>query len=138
MKYSLELQDELFTLFINDAEICSLVGIDDNTDMAECSTKIRRGIQPDTVVNDGPDLFLDYFVVPSYSIGTGNYLTNETVLEFDIYGKYRGQMTKLFRAINRVLKGKYEDMKIVAEGYSVSPVTGLYLYMFRTKPLVKA
>jgi hypothetical protein len=138
MKYALELQDELFSLFIMDAEICTLLNINDSTDIADCSTKIRRGIQPAKVVNDAPDLFLDYFVVPSYSIDTGNYLTNGTILEFDIYGKYKGQIAKLFRAVNRVLKENYEDMRIIAEGNMDSPVTGLYLYMFRTKPLVKA
>lgn len=138
MKYALDLQDELFSLFTMDAEICALLGINDSTDIVECSTKIRRGIQPVKTVNDGPNLFFTYFVVPSYSIGTGNYLTNGAIIEFDIYGKYKGQMSKLFRAVNRVLKENYEDMRIIAEGNVDSPVVGLYLYMFRIKPLVKA
>lgn len=138
MKYALDLQDELFDLFTADAEICALLDINDSTDIADCSNKIRRGIQPATVVNDGPSLFLSYFIVPSYSIGTGNYLANGTIIEFDIYGKYKGQISKLFRAVNRVLKENYEDMQIIAEGNMDSPVVGLYLYMFRTKPLVKA
>ena len=116
MDYVIELQDELFDLFRNDKEICMLLGIKDNTSIAECSTKIRRGIQPAVAANDSPNLFIAYWIVPSYGITTRNYLTNESVIEFDLYFKYRGTMVKLFKAMQRVLKTHYEDMVIVAEG----------------------
>lgn len=138
MDYVVNLQDELFDLFREDKEICSLLGIKDNTSISECSTKIRRGIQPAISANDSPNLFISYWVVPSYGIRTWNYLTNESVIEFDLYFKYRGAMVKLFKAIQRVLKAHYEDMTIVAEGNSDSPVTGLNAYMFRVNPLVKS
>lgn len=137
MKYALELQDELYSLFIHDAEICKLVGIKDTTNIADCDKYIRRGIQPVAVVNEAPPLFFNYYVVPNTGINTKNYLVNEAVIEFDIYGKYKGLMTKLFKAINKVLKEHYEDMRLVAEGSCDSPVTGLYLYIFRVKPLVR-
>lgn len=136
MKYALELQEELFGLFINDSTVCSLLSITDNTNLTDCSNKIRKGIQTATTVNDSPNLFLSYFVVPSYGIETGNYLANTRVIEFDLYGKYRGKITQLFKAVNTVLKSNYEDMKIVSEGYIESPATGIYAYMFRVKPLV--
>lgn len=138
MDYVVNLQDELFDLFREDKEICSLLGIKDNTSISECSTKIRRGIQPAISANDSPNLFISYWVVPSYGIRTWNYLTNESVIEFDLYFKYRGAMVKLFKAMQRVLKAHYEDMTIVAEGNSDSPVTGLNAYMFRVNPLVKS
>lgn len=138
MDYVVNLQDELFDLFREDKEICSLLGIKDNTSISECSTKIRRGIQPAVSANDSPNLFISYWVVPSYGIRTWNYLTNESVIEFDLYFKYRGAMVKLFKAMQRVLKAHYEDMTIVAEGNSDSPVTGLNAYMFRVNPLVKS
>lgn len=138
MEYVIELQDELFDLFRNDKEICTLLGIKDNKSIAECSTKIRRGIQPAVSANDSPNLFITYWIVPSYGISTRNHLVNESVIEFDIYFKYRGLMVKLFKAMQRVLKTHYEDMVIVAEGNSDSPVTGLNAYMFRVNPLVKA
>lgn len=138
MDYVVNLQDELFDLFREDKEICSLLGIKDNTSISECSTKIRRGIQPAISANDSPNLFISYWVVPSYGIRTWNYLTNESVIEFDLYFKYRGAMVKLFKAMQKVLKAHYEDMTIVAEGNSDSPVTGLNAYMFRVNPLVKS
>ena len=138
MDYVIELQDELFDLFRNDKEICTLLGIKDSTGIAECSAKIRRGIQPAVAANDSPNLFIAYWIVPSYGIATRNYLTNESVIEFDLYFKYRGAMVKLFKAMQRVLKAHYEDMVIVAEGNSDSPVTGLNAYMFRCNPLVKS
>lgn len=138
MDYVVNLQDELFDLFREDKEICSLLGIKDNTSISECSTKIRRGIQPAVSANDSPNLFISYWVVPSYGIRTWNYLANESVIEFDLYFKYRGAMVKLFKAMQRVLKAHYEDMTIVAEGNSDSPVTGLNAYMFRVNPLVKS
>ena len=138
MDYVIELQDKLFDLFRNDKEICTLLGIKDSNSIAECSTKIRRGIQPAVTTNDSPNLFISYLIVPSYGITTRNYLVNESVIEFDLYFKYRGTMVKLFKAMQRVLKAHYEDMVIVAEGNSDSPVTGLNAYMFRVNPLVKS
>lgn len=138
MDYVVELQDKLFDLFRNDKEICTLLGIKDSNSIAECSTKIRRGIQPAVTANDSPNLFISYWIVPSYGITTRNYLVNESVIEFDLYFKYRGTMVKLFKAMQRVLKAHYEDMVIVAEGNSDSPVTGLNAYMFRVNPLVKS
>lgn len=137
MKYSVELQDDLFGLFINDVAICSLLSITDSTNMADCTNKIRRVIQVATTVNDSPSLFFNYYVVPSYGVGTNNYLINTGVIEFDIYGKYSGKINQLFKAINNVLKSNYEDMRIMSEGNIDSPVTGLYAYMFRVKPLVR-
>ena len=95
-------------------------------------------VQPAVTANDSPNLFISYWIVPSYGITTRNYLVNESVIEFDLYFKYRGTMVKLFKAMQRVLKAHYEDMVIVAEGNSDSPVTGLNAYMFRVNPLVKS
>ena len=138
MDYVVELQDKLFDLFRNDKEICTLLGIKDSNSIAECSTQIRRGIQPAVTANDSPNLFISYWIVSSYGITTRKYLVNESVIEFDLYFKYRGTMVKLFKAMQRVLKAHYEDMVIVAEGNSDSPVTGLNAYMFRVNPLVKS
>lgn len=138
MKYSLELQDELFGLFIKDATICELLGITDSEDFEFCSNVIRRGVQPAAVINEAPDLFFSYYTVPTYSGFSENYLVNQQVVEFTVYGKFKGQITKLFKAINAVLKRNYEDMRMVAEGDVSSSVTGLYAYMFRVKPLVRS
>lgn len=138
MKYALELQDELFDLFRNDNTICQLVGIVDSSDLKDCMNRIRRGIQPVATANDSPSLFFAYYVVPSYGINTKNYMANTGIIEFDIYFKHRGQMVKLFKAINAVLKKNYEDMVLVAEGNNESPVTGLNSYMFRVEPLVNS
>ena len=60
MDYVVELQDKLFDLFRDDKEICTLLGIKDSNSIAECSTKIRRGIQPAVTANDSPNLFISY------------------------------------------------------------------------------
>lgn len=140
MKYAIELQDEIFGLLIKDPTICSLLGITDSEDLNACSKVIRRGIQEATVINDknSPGLFIVYYIIPSYSGYTGNYLANQCIIEFTVYGKFKGKITKVFKAVNNVLKQNYEDMRLVAEGDISTPATGLYGYMFRVKPLVRS
>lgn len=135
MKYTFDLQDELFGLFINDTEIQKILEIKDITDLKECMNKIRREDQSTELVNNGPKLFFSYVFVPSSTSIQGNYQVNKNLLEFCLYGKYRYETMKLYKAINKVLKKNYEDMRIVSEGQVTIPIAGIYSYCFRVRPL---
>lgn len=135
MKIPLELQDELFGLFINDKDICTILGINDSTNIPECSTKIRRELQTAALANDGPSLFFVYTWIPSLGAIQDNYKVNRNTLEFIIYGKYRAHIVKLYKAIKKVMQTNFEDFQIVSEGQVDSPITGLTSYCFRVRPL---
>lgn len=126
-------QDELFTAFKGDNELCRLLNIYDTDDIELLDTKLRReDLMPELFDPNVLDFIAFYFVDADRS---NNYLLNRGLLRLDIYSGYRSNAAAIRERCAKVIHDCF-DIRIVAEGQIRADVRDVYKYRLELLPLI--
>lgn len=131
---SFKFQDEIYSLFINDHELMSLMG--DPFDDEEMNLRFRREEFDITEINSEAFPFLTILFWDTTE--THNYLRNVGLLEITIYSLGRYDASRIFERVRALLRKHYPEMKLTAEGQIYTEVRGMYCYRTRFNPLINS
>lgn len=131
---SFKFQDELYSLFINDHELMSLMG--DPFDDEEMNLRFRREEFDITEIDSEAFPFLTILFLDTDE--TQNYLKNIGILEITIYSLGRYDTSRIFERVRTLLRKYYPEMKLITEGQIYTEVRGMYCYRTRFNPLINS
>ena len=130
---SFALQDSIFSLLTNDVQMLSLLNNPSGNE--ELNLRCRR---EDLLVSElSPEAipFVSFVFIDAQL--TNNYLTNNGVLEVNIYTVSRYDAMNIYRRLKELLYSD-ERYRIIAEGQIPSGISGIFLYRLRLKPIINS